>query len=95
MAAASGGAGVVAGRPHFGQVTFTGSQRSPLRIETRLVERVNAVDDVLLLTAESVRAVEAGAALAAVQCAPLFLAAATIEAVEALRSAIEVPEASD
>ncbi len=69
---------------HFGQVTFRSRGRGVVRIDAARLNQVNALDDVLLLTAEPDRPVDAGEALGVVKCAPLFLPQQTLLDVEAI-----------
>ena len=55
-----------------------------LRINSALLERVNTLDGVLVLTAEADRPVDAGTTLGIVKCAPLFLAESVVASVEDL-----------
>jgi hypothetical protein len=86
LARAVAGRGVEMDAPHYGQVSFTSGMRGVVRIDAARLEAINAVDGVLLLTAEPDRPVERGMTLGVVKCAPLFLAQRTLEAVEALAS---------
>jgi len=85
------GPGVGLGDAHFGQVSLRATSRGLLRVDRATIERVNAFDGVLLLTAENDRPVDTGTTLGVVKCAPLFLPDATLQAIEALRaSALQV-----
>jgi molybdenum cofactor cytidylyltransferase len=84
LAVAIAGPGVRPGRALSGQVSFISDSRGMLRIDTAQVDRINAHDDVLLLTAEGERAVDAETTLGVVKCAPLFMSVHQVEAVENL-----------
>jgi molybdenum cofactor cytidylyltransferase len=84
LAAALAGPGVSTGTARYGQVSFSSGGRGMLRIDAAQLDRVNAHDGVLLMTAEPERPVDAGTTLGVVKCAPLFLARQTVEAVEDL-----------
>jgi molybdenum cofactor cytidylyltransferase len=84
LAAALAGPGVSTGTARYGQVSFSSSGRGMLYIDAAQLDRVNALDDVLLMTAEPERPVDAGTMLGVVKCAPLFLARQTVQAVEDL-----------
>jgi hypothetical protein len=84
LAAAVRGPRVTAGEAQHGQTSFISTERGMLRVHTEQLDRVNAHDGVLLLTAEADRPVEAGTTLGVVKCAPLFLAESTILAIEDL-----------
>src|SRR5262249_16005472 len=58
LAAAVAGPRVAVREAHFGQASFLSRERGMLRVDVSLLERVNAHDGVLLLTAEADRPVE-------------------------------------
>jgi molybdenum cofactor cytidylyltransferase len=84
LAAAVAGPGVTLGQAHFGQVSFSSAVRGLLRIHANRMDQVNALDDVLLLTADTDRPVDCGDTLGVIKCAPLFLPELTLQAVEAI-----------
>jgi molybdenum cofactor cytidylyltransferase len=91
LAEALAGPGVGLGEAHFGQVSFRAASRGMLRVERAAIDRVNAFDGVLLLTAEADRPVDSGMTLGVVKCAPLFLPESTLAAIESLHfSALHV-----
>jgi len=84
MAVAIAGAGVNAAQAHFSQASLVSGQRGMLRVDAADVERLNALEGVIVLTAEADRPVETGTTLGVVKCAPLFLGAATLASVESI-----------
>ncbi len=90
LAAAVCGPRVKAGEAQYGQASLISSERGMLRVDAARLDRVNAHDGVLLLTAEADRPVDADTTLGVIKCAPLFLAESTLVAVEELASVIEV-----
>ena len=84
MATAIAGPGVTAKPAHLSQASFVSAERGMLRINSALLERVNTLDGVLVLTAEADRPVDAGTTLGIVKCAPLFLAESVVASVEDL-----------
>lgn len=84
LAAAVAGPGVTLGQAHFGQVSLSSGVRGLLCIHDSGLDQVNAVDDVLLLTADTDRPVDRGDTLGVIKCAPLFLPELTLQAVEAI-----------
>lgn len=84
LAAAAAGEGVRSEAAHFGQVALTSTQRGMLRINASVLDAINSNDGVLVITAEADRPVESGTTLGIVKCAPLFLAEATLRAVESI-----------
>ena len=70
--------------PHFGQTNLVSAARGMLRIDARRLDRDNAQDGVLALTAESDRPIDAGTTVGVVKCAPLFLPESTLLAIECL-----------
>jgi len=84
LATTVAGSGVRMDDAHFGQVSFRADGRGMLRVDRSVLDRVNDVEGVLLLTAEPDRPVDSGMMLGVVKCAPLFLAEQTLQAVEAL-----------
>jgi molybdenum cofactor cytidylyltransferase len=84
MANAIVGPGVRVEDAHFGQSSLVSDARGMLRIAGACLDRVNAIDGVLLLTGEANLPVDAGTTLGVVKCAPLFLAEATLENVESI-----------
>lgn len=84
LAAAVAGPGVTLGQAHFGQVSLASGVRGLLCIHDSSLDQVNAVDDVLLLTADTDRPVDRGDTLGVIKCAPLFLPELTLQAVEAI-----------
>jgi hypothetical protein len=73
--------------PHFGQVTFRSGGRGVFRVGAARLTRVNALDEVLLLTGDGDRPVETGDAVGVVKCAPLFLPERALLEVEAIAAA--------
>ena len=73
--------------PHFGQVTFRSGGRGVFRVDAARLNRVNTLDEVLLLTGDPDRPVETGEAVGVVKCAPLFLPQRTLCEVEAIAAA--------
>ena len=63
MARAIAGAGVRVEQAHFGQSSLISDARGMLRVAGACLERVNAIDGVLLLTGEANRPVDAGTTL--------------------------------
>ena len=90
LAAAIAGAGIRAEDAHFGQSSLVGADRGMLRVNRALVDRVNVLDGVLLLTGEADRPVEAGTTLGVVKCAPLFLPESTLMEVEDVGPVVEI-----
>jgi len=86
LGAAVAGPGVKVEPSQFGQLTLRCDARGMLRLDATRLERVNELAGVLVLTAEAERPVETGTPVGVVKCAPLFLSAAVIGAVEAIRS---------
>jgi hypothetical protein len=90
------GGGVRVGRAHFGQVTLSSDIRGLLRIDAARLEMINAHPGVLVLTSLPDVPTEAHTPLGVVKCAPLFLGAAIVTAVEDVRTnlgpVIEVQE---
>ncbi len=84
MARAIAGSGVRVEEAHFGQSSLVSNERGMLRVAGGCLERVNALDGVLLLTGEANRPVDAGTTLGVLKCAPLFLAESTLLSVDAL-----------
>lgn len=84
LAAAVGGRNVTAGAARHGQTNLVSRDRGMLRVDATRLDRVNAHDGVLVLTAEADRSVDAGATLGVVKCAPLLLAQSTLLAIEDL-----------
>lgn len=84
LAAAVAGPAVRFDAANYGQVSFISAERGMLRVDPARLDSVNAQNDVLLLTAEADRPVDAGATLGVVKCSPLFLPEHTLQAVEAL-----------
>jgi len=78
MAAASAGVGIRADDAHFGQSSLVSVERGMLRVDRTALQRINALDGVLLLTGEADRPVDAGTTLGVVKCAPLFLPESTL-----------------
>jgi len=90
LAAAIAGAGIRAEDAHFGQSSLVGADRGMLRVNRALVDRVNVLDGVLLLTGEADRPVEVGTTLGVVKCAPLFLPESTLMEVEDVGPVVEI-----
>jgi molybdenum cofactor cytidylyltransferase len=90
LARAVAGPAIDVGDAHFGQVSFTSSGRGLVRVDAGRLDSVNALDGVLLLTAEPDRPVDRGMTLGVVKCAPLFLALSTFELVKALGPVLQV-----
>src|SRR5262249_52986050 len=84
MARAIVGPGVRVEDAHYGQSSLVSDTRGMLRVADACLDRVNALDGVLLLTGEANRPVDGGTTLGVVKCAPLFLAEATLEHVESI-----------
>jgi molybdenum cofactor cytidylyltransferase len=82
LAAALAGRGVCLGAAHAGQVTLTSGLRGLLRVRATVLETVNQCPGVLAITGLPDCAADAGISVAVVKCAPLYLDAATIAAVE-------------
>jgi molybdenum cofactor cytidylyltransferase len=87
LAAAIVGAGASVAEARFGQVSLVSRARGMLRVERASLEQLNALDGVLLLTAEADRPVDADTTLGVVKCAPLFMPEATLQAAERIASA--------
>ncbi len=85
LGAAVAGPGVRVERAQFGQVTLTCASRGMLRLDAGRLERVNAQDGVLVLTAEAERPVETETPVGVVKCAPLFLSERVLQVVEGIR----------
>jgi molybdenum cofactor cytidylyltransferase len=60
LAAAVAGSDITLGDARFGQVSFSSSLRGVVRIHANRLDQVNALDDVLLLTADADRPVDSG-----------------------------------
>jgi molybdenum cofactor cytidylyltransferase len=90
IARAVAGSGVTVGEAQFGQTNLISNVRGMLRVDATRLDRVNALDGVLVLSAEADRPVEAGTTLGVVKCAPLFLAGASLLAVQNLGSVMQV-----
>jgi molybdenum cofactor cytidylyltransferase len=73
LAAALGGTRVTADKARYGQTNLVSLERGMLRVNTARLDRVNAHDGVLLLTAEGDRGVDAGTTLGVVKCARVFV----------------------
>lgn len=84
LARAIAGTHISVGEAHFGQTNLVSTERGMLRIEASRLDRVNAHAGVLALTAEPDRPIDAGTTVGVVKCAPLFLAEATLRAIENL-----------
>lgn len=84
------GPGVARGSTHYGQSMFSSARRGLLRVHDDALDAINSQDGVLLFTAEPDCAVDAGAALGGVKCAPLLLGQAVVERVRAIGAALEV-----
>jgi hypothetical protein len=84
MARAIAGPGVRVEDAHFGQSSLVSDERGMLRVAGACLDRINALDGVLLLTGEANRPVDAGTTLGVIKCAPLFLAEATLNSVEGI-----------
>jgi hypothetical protein len=78
IASAVAGLGVVVDEAHFGQTNLVSSLRGLLRVDATRLEHINALDGVLVLSAEADRPVETGTTVGVVKCAPLFLAGDTL-----------------
>ncbi len=87
MATAIAGRGVMVEEAHFGQSSLVSVERGMLRVAGGCLDRVNALEGVLLLTGETDRAVDAGTTLAVVKCAPLFLSESTLTGVDGIAHA--------
>src|SRR5262249_39979104 len=66
--------------------TFTSDLRGLFRVDPERLHHANACDGVLLMTSLPDCAADIGAPLGVVKCAPVFLDARAIEAIEADRS---------
>jgi molybdenum cofactor cytidylyltransferase len=86
------GPGAELAAAHSGQVSLISTGRGMLRVHAGRLERANAVDGVLVLTAESDRPVDAGTTIGIVKCAPLLLPEAALSAVEHVASTGPVVE---
>src|SRR5579871_3237087 len=84
MATAVAGPGVRVEAAHFGQSSLISDERGMLRVAGACLDRINALEGVLLLTGEANRPVDAGTTLGVVKCAPLFLAEATLGSVDSI-----------
>jgi molybdenum cofactor cytidylyltransferase len=84
MATAVAGPGVRVEAGHFGQSSLVSDERGMLRVAGACLDRINALDGVLLLTGEASRPVDAGTTLGVVKCAPLFLSVATLQNVDSI-----------
>jgi molybdenum cofactor cytidylyltransferase len=82
MSAAIAGPRVTAERAHFGQSSLVSAERGMLRVKREALDRINAFDGVLLVSAEADRPVDAGTTLGVVKCAPLFLAESVLTGVD-------------
>jgi hypothetical protein len=83
VAAALAGPHVEVSAPHQGMVMLRSARRGFFRIDATSLAMVNAQAGVLALTAADERAVDVGAALAAVKIAPLLLPEQVVECIEA------------
>jgi molybdenum cofactor cytidylyltransferase len=84
MATVVAGPGVRAEDAHFGQSNLVSTERGMLRVAGARLERVNALEGVLLLTGEADRPVDAGTTLGIVKCAPLLLSESTLSNVDSI-----------
>jgi molybdenum cofactor cytidylyltransferase len=84
MATAIAGPGVRAEAAHFGQSNLVSTERGMLRVAGACLERVNALEGVLVLTGEADRPVDAGTTLGIVKCAPLLLSESTLSNVDSI-----------
>jgi molybdenum cofactor cytidylyltransferase len=91
LARAIAGPGVATGQAHFGQITFSSDMRGLLRVRAGLLERINRLSGVLVMTAPSDCATDTGTTLGVVKCAPLFMSESVLQAVEQLRLAEGAP----
>jgi molybdenum cofactor cytidylyltransferase len=82
MASAIAGRGVRFEEAHFGQSSLISLERGMLRVAGACLDRVNALDGVLLLTGEADRPVDADTTLGVVKCAPLFLSESSLRGVD-------------
>jgi hypothetical protein len=90
IARAVAGPGVTVGEANFGQTNLVSNVRGMLQVDAARLDRVNALDGVLVLSAEADRPVEAGTTLGVVKCAPLFLSGASLQAVQHLGTVVDV-----
>ena len=90
LATAVAGSGVALGSAHYGQVAISSDVRGLLRIDAQRLDRVNSVDGVLVMTAESDLATDAGTQLGVIKCAPLLMPLETVEVVESIGPVVEV-----
>jgi hypothetical protein len=86
LATAVAGAGVHVGESHNGQVTLTSATRGMLCVDAALLDRVNSHAGVLVLTSLPDVAADDNTPLGVVKCAPLFLSAGVLKAVEDIRA---------
>jgi hypothetical protein len=80
------GPGVTFGAARFGQLSFTSASRGLVHVEPSVLDEINALGDILLLTADSERPVDGGEELGVIKCSPLFLSSDKLLAVERIRS---------
>jgi molybdenum cofactor cytidylyltransferase len=90
LATAVAGPGVALGSAHYGQVAIASDVRGLLRIDAERLDRVNSVDGVLVMTAESHLATDAGTQLGVIKCAPLLMPAQIVKHVESIGPVLEV-----
>jgi molybdenum cofactor cytidylyltransferase len=90
IARAVAGSGVIVGEANFGQTNLVSGVRGMFRVDAARLDQVNALDGVLVLSAEADRPVEAGTTVGVVKCAPLFLGGATLLAVQDLGTLVDV-----
>jgi len=86
------GEGICVSQAHYGQVGLSVQTRGMLRVDRSGLERVNALDGVLVLTAEADRPVEADTTIGVVKCAPLFLPESTLAAAQQVGPLVHVHE---
>jgi hypothetical protein len=92
LGAAVVGPGVSVSEGHYGQVGLVAEVRGMLRVDRARLERVNKIDGVLVLTAESDRPVDRETGLGVVKCAPLFLPEASLAEVERIGPVVLLQE---
>jgi molybdenum cofactor cytidylyltransferase len=90
LASAIAGEGVSLEPAHYGQVTMRSAVRGLLRVDCGRLTRINQQAGVLALTNEADCAADVDAPLGVVKCAPLFLGASVLAAVEQVGTAVSV-----
>ncbi len=86
LAAAVAGPGLSIGEPAQSRIDLRATRAGVVRVQARLVDRLNAIDPVELFTILDGRVVEAGALVASVKIAPHLVPERVVAAAEAVAS---------